>query len=196
MYFVSNAQKQLGVGISTRISGNGFGATYSFKLMYKNNRSLFGISPLIQKQNFNLYGMQVSYEYTFFGDNISHKKNRLELFCFLNTSYNNGIQKKLQLKTEGVNNDNARINTNGKLKTIENYGGFGLRIKMSNNFLWTNSIGFGDVYTINHCCFKNIEQNYTVIMLRTGLIYRFSINKNNRYNYKYKQGETIVVTLM
>ena len=192
VFLISNAQNQFGVGISTRISGNGFGTTHGIKLMYKHNRSIVGISSLIQQQNYNLCGIQVSYEYTLFGNNISYEKNRLELFCFLNSSYNNGFQKKSQQRNQDVNSDNNNVNINNKLRTIENYGGFGLRLKISQNFSWINSIGFGHIYAINSCCFKYVETNATAILLRTGFSYSFNVHKKN----KIKTSESSYVSLI
>ncbi|HWY33492.1 MAG TPA: hypothetical protein VNX68_02525 [Nitrosopumilaceae archaeon] len=184
------AQKRVnsfGVAFTSAITGSGHGTSYSPRLFFKSNRNLFSAGPVIQKRNFHLSGVQIGYEYTVFDgkasnrfgsdfENYSRKDGKVELFMFLSSSYlYSAYLGKSEIKMEnGMSNDRIPVSIEHfKFKTIENYTGFGMRIKFTEQFKWYSAVGFGGYMTLDGPCDKHRNKQDISLLLKTGLSYQF-----------------------
>lgn len=170
--FNGNAQTQFGIEATSSVTGSGQGAQHSPRVFYKYQKSAVAIGPIIQKQGLNFSGLQIEYQYNLYGDDHDIITDNLELFCFINSIYNNTVLSKNEIKREGIlSSDKSNSFINFKYKTVENYIGLGLRLKITNDLLWLNAIGFGAYYSFenNHNVYHN--QKGVALLLRTGLVY-------------------------
>ena len=177
-YFNGFAQNKFGIEAVSTITGSGHGTQYSPRIFYNHQKSTISIGAIIQKQKPHLSGAQIEYQYSLYGGDQDIRNERLELFCFINSIYNYAYLGKNEIKREeSLCSDKNKSFIDFKYKTIENYVGVGLKLKITNNILWSNAIGLGVYHS-----FENNDNNYHaqqdfVILLRTGLSVSFK-NKN------------------
>ena len=159
-----------GLSVSGMICADGYGTQYLPTLYYKKNRSCFFAGSIIQKKKANLSGVQLNYEYTLVKEDDAYS-GRLELFCFATGLYQNkAILGKQTLHEESVANPEFNENMcEIHFKTMEVYGGFGLRIKLFKNVKWTNSIGGGGYTSFNSPCNLYYATHNFGLILKTGI---------------------------
>lgn len=168
-----------GLSANATLSGAGFGSQYNICGSYHFNNSTISAGPVFQHRNGNYSGINASYEYTLF-DGSAHDYDcynfrKLELNSFITTTFHhNAILGNKQLRTEKKVNPESAVNY-GTLKytAIEAYVGFGLNLRISSRFKWTNAIGFGGWTTLKG--YDNVyrEKQCCSIMLRSGFSYQF-----------------------
>ncbi len=152
---ISNRNNSFSVIAATEVAANGYGTLYNPMLCYAKGRSSYAIGPTIQKQKMNFCGMQFNYDYTIAGENTPCAADmfnpRLELFCFVTTAYNkNALLSKYTIKQEREDTYNDKQNLSKlRFQSVEAYGGFGLKIKLTEKIKWTNCIGAGGYASLN-----------------------------------------------
>ncbi len=166
--------QNLGFIASGMISANQYGGQYSPMLYYKKTRRTYSIGPIIQNKTLNLSGVQFNYDYTIVGEdaigNEAYNKN-LELFCFITTSYyrNASFGKKAvweeHMANQGYEGDVCKL----RFKSLEFFGGVGLKIKLFKNIKWVNSMGLGSSASFNFPGHLYHDAFNTGLILRTGI---------------------------
>jgi hypothetical protein len=166
--------ENLGFIASTMISANQYGGQYSPMLFYKKNRRTYAIGPVIQNQRMNFSGVQLDYKYTIVGVDVPGDEpynENIELFCFVTAAYyNNALLGKRavweeHMANEGYEGDVCKL----RLKSVEVFGGAGLKIKLFKNIKWVNSVGLGSstAFHLPHHLYH--EAINTGVILRTGI---------------------------
>jgi hypothetical protein len=164
----------LGFIASGMISANQYGGQYSPMLYYKKSRRTYSIGPVIQNKTLNLSGVQFNYDYTIVGEdaigNEAYDKN-LELFCFATTSYyNNASYGKRAVLEEHMANRNYEGDVcKLRFKSIEVFGGMGLKMKLFKNIKWVNSIGLGSSTSFSFPKHLYHDAINTGLIIKTGI---------------------------
>ncbi len=178
IYLNGMSQNQFGIEAVSTITGSGHGTQYSPRIFYKHQKSTISIGSIIQKQKMHLSGWQAEYQYHLSGNNKGEASERYELFCFINSIYNNGYLSSNEIKKEEMlSSDKSNSYINFKYKTVENYIGFGLKLKLINNLWWSNAVGFGGYYSFENNNNMYHEQQSVSLLLRTGLSFHFENNR-------------------
>ena len=170
--------ENLGFATSSMISANGYGGMYSPMLYYKKDRRSYFIGPIIQNQKLNFSGVQLNYDYTIVGEDVPetqpYNKN-LELFCFFTAAYHyNAALGKRALWEEHMANSEYEGNVcNLRFKSVEVYGGVGLKIKLFKNFKWVNCLGLGGYTSFNSPDNLYYKANSLGLILKTGISFDF-----------------------
>jgi len=170
--------ENLGFASSSMISANGYGGMYSPMVYYKKDRRSYFIGPIIQNQKLNFSGVQFNYDYTIAGEdapgNEADNKN-LELFCFVTAAYHyNAMLGKRALWEEHMANSEYEGQVcNLRFKSVEVYGGVGLKIKLFKNFKWVNCLGLGGYSSFNFPGHLYYNANSLGLILKTGISFDF-----------------------
>jgi len=172
--------ENFGVRASTTVSANRFGAIYSGSVSYKFNTHTFSVGATAQNKKFKPSGLQFNYEYTLM-DGSKHygsKIDRLQLYAFGMTTYHNNVflgKSACEEEQSTVADDDRRPVDMScvKLKAVDAYAGFGLRIAFLQNFKWYNSIGIGGYNVLNAPSGLYYNSRSMGLMVRTGISYQF-----------------------
>lgn len=172
--------ENFGVRASATISGNRFGAIYDGSVFYSQNAHTFSLGVTAQKKNFKLSGVQLNYEYTMM-DGSKHygsKIDRLQLYAFGTVTYHNNVflgKSACEEEQSGSGDAERRpVDMSGvKLKAVDAYAGFGMRIAFLQNFKWHNSIGIGGYNVLNAPAGLYYNSRSMGLMVRTGISYQF-----------------------
>jgi hypothetical protein len=159
-----------GINFSGLTSGSGHGVNINPSFFYRFKKNLIAIGPNIQRDYFNLSGIQTYYQHDF-----AANFNQWILFYHMNILYH----MKANLGPTGTE---QYINIYGnisdfKYNTFEHYMGFGLRKTIAEQLNFESSIGLGAYYTLN--AFEQTNQipfradNDLSLMLKFGLTYDF-----------------------
>lgn len=170
--------ENLGFIASSMISGNQYGGQYSPMMYYKKDRRTYAIGPVIQNKSLNLSGMKFNYEYTLVGldapGDEGYYKN-LELFCFVAAAYYyKALLGKRAVWEEHMANQSYEGDVSKlRFKSMEIFGGVGLKIKLVKNIKWVNSVGLGRSESFafpDHLYHDAINIG---VILRTGISFDF-----------------------
>ena len=171
--------ENIGIAAMSSISANGYGGMYTPMLYYKKDRRTYFVGPVLQNQRLNLSGLQFNFAYTIAGQeargNEAYNEN-LELFCFLTSSYYfNAYMGKRTLWEEkrtnsGYEGDLCKLT----FKSVEVYGGVGLKLKIFKNCKWINSVGLGGYTSIDFPGHLYYNASNMGLILKTGISYDFA----------------------
>ena len=170
---------KFGVSANSSISGAGFGTMYTPGLFYQKNDCKIELGMNVQKRKLNVSGMQVNFEYTLFDDSKGCYEESLagdiELFVFSTIKYNSNayLSTSVIKKEKMINKDDKIPYENLKYTAIEGYVGVGLKIKLTENLKYNNSIGFGGWTTLKGENGLYRDYDGISICLTTGLSYDF-----------------------
>lgn len=167
------------IAMTSSITGCGQGVYYVPFIVLHSKIGFFALGPTIQKEKMNFSGFQLNYEYNLLGKNPADSNyfDRLELYTFLNGSYQfNAMLSQTSQKNELLaiqNNPNPTL-----LRVFEGYAGMGIRIELFTNLKWFNCIGFGGYKILDAPANLIHDKKGLGMFLRTGLSYEF--DKSNR----------------
>ncbi|HEX7412550.1 MAG TPA: hypothetical protein VF411_00800 [Bacteroidia bacterium] len=169
--------KNLGLAVSSMVGPDGYGILYLPTVYYKSNRSSYSMGPVIQNQKMNVSGAQFSYDYSVVSEGEADNKN-LELFFFAKGLYQgNALLGNQSLYKESLaNSENSANASQAHFKSVEFYGGFGLKIKLFKNVKWINCIGAGGYANFdspNRFYYSEYSNHHLGVMINTGLSFAF-----------------------
>jgi hypothetical protein len=173
----SRTKGHIGFRASATLSANRFGIIYTPGLLFRHNRSLLAFDAAIQRNNSNISGIQLNYEYTL----VDPYEQRdcyldwLELYFFINAGYhNNAMLGKALSEEEYASNPELQTDLSTlRLKAADAYAGFGVRILINRNLKWFNSIGIGGYEVLNMPKGLYYNDKALGLMIRTGISYQF-----------------------
>ena len=160
-----------GLAVSGMFNADGYGIQYLPSVYYQKNRGTYFIAPIVQKQKANVSGVQLNYEYTFVAAGEADGAKGLELFGFATGLF----QSNALLGKQAVYNEHMKYPESTedvsklRIKSIEAYAGFGLRIKLFKNIKWVNSIGGGGYASFNVPANMYYANHNFGLMLKTGI---------------------------
>src|ERR1700758_2782517 len=173
------AQKgNMGIGLFSGVSCDGYGIEYLPNIYYKNKRSSYFVAPTIQKQKANLSGIQAIYQYALTGREVPGPlEGELELFVFAIAGYHHNAM--LGKALEWDEQKSNPLYTENKIyqdrfTSVEAFVGVGLNIPFLKRFKWTNCIGVGGYTSFNYPTNFTDKFYYSphaigCLMLRTGI---------------------------
>jgi hypothetical protein len=123
-------------------TGSSFGMSLNPSLCYKHKKHLLAFGPNIQRDHFNISGLQTYYQKDF-----AASINNLVLYYHLNLIYHFGAFLGPSAMERHMNIYGSR--TDFRFNTFEHYAGFGARKVMSDQIYLDTSIGLGAYYTMN-----------------------------------------------
>jgi hypothetical protein len=182
--FSQNGTKQgykLGLGAASGVSGNAHGIIYDVSTHLYNGKNLFGIGACIQKRKESLCGFKINYMHFITGKeklvngNFESKNgySRSQLFFYSSMQFiKNGYLSFGAVKREEVLYPKSEIPSdfsNFKLSTAEACVGFGINIKITEQLVWSNYIGFGAYYHLNYTKPMYTEKAAPMLVLGTAL---------------------------
>jgi hypothetical protein len=167
------------IAVTSSITASGQGVYYAPFIILHSKIGFFALGPTIQKEKMNFSGFQLNYELNLLGKNTTDSNyfNRLELYTFLNGSY----QFNAMLSESSQKNELLAIQNNPSptlLRVFEGYAGIGIRFELFSNFRWFNCIGFGGYKILDAPSNLVHDKKGLGIFLRTGISYEF--DKKNR----------------
>jgi len=177
-----NAQAyKLGLGVSSSISGNAHGTIYDVSSHLYNGKNLFGIGACIQKRKENLCGFKINYMRFVTGKEVlanekfkaKNDNSRTQLFFYSSVQFiQNGYLSFGAVKREEVlypKSETPSDFSNYKISTAEASVGFGINVKITDQLVWSNYVGFGAYYHLNYTKPMYTEKTATMIVLGTAL---------------------------
>jgi hypothetical protein len=182
--FSQNKTKQvykLGLGVSSSVSGNAHGTIYDVSSHLYNGKNLLGVSACIQKRKENLCGFKINYMHFITGKEVLVNGNfeakngytKTQLFFYSSVQFiKNGYLSFGAVKREELLNKNSEVASdfsNYKLSTAEACVGFGINIKITEQLVWSNYIGFGAYYHLNYTKPMYTEKAAPMLVLGTAL---------------------------
>ncbi|MBC7864001.1 MAG: hypothetical protein IAF38_13575 [Bacteroidia bacterium] len=178
-----------GLRMSFFVSAAGFGGLTSPQFYYEQKKLQVFAGPVLQKGFKHLSGGMFGCEYSVTGTEQKRDNDwatyeyatNMQLFFFANaivqrtallSKMNADIEERVALR-EGTPIGIVR------LKTLELYGGFGVRVNCLKSLKWIGSIGIGGYYTAKNSYNLYREKTALGIILNTGLSWSFNTNQNN-----------------
>ena len=181
LFSQKNQNYKLGLGISSNISGNAHGTIYTLSSHLYNGKNLFGIGACVQKRKENVCGVKLNYMRFITGKEVKVNEkfepldgySRTQLFFYSSVQYiQNGYLSFGAVKREELLNNNSEVASdfsNFKLSTAEACIGFGLNIKITEQLVLSNYIGFGAYYHMNYNKPMYTEKAAPMLVLGTAL---------------------------
>jgi hypothetical protein len=173
----TNLKGNFGFRVSNTISANRCGSIWASSLSYTVGRKTLYGGVMMQKNKLHLTGMQLGFEYTLLDPNLNQDCNLdwLELYAWINSGYHDNVYvNKYVCEEERRGNPELKLDIeNHSFKTVETYGGFGVRINILKNLKWMNSIGIGGYRVLNPENELYYNHQGIGLMLRTGLTFQF-----------------------
>lgn len=172
---------KLGLGISSNLSGNAHGTIYTISSHLYNGKNLFGVGACVQKRKENLCGVKINYMHFITGKEVLVNEKfepkdgygRTQLFFYSSVQYiQNGYLSFGAVKREELLNIKSEVPANFSnytLSTAEACAGFGINIKISEQLVWSNYIGFGAYYHLNYSKPMYTEKAAPMLVLGTAL---------------------------
>jgi hypothetical protein len=184
--FAQNTLKgNLGIRGTASISANRFGTLYCPSLFYKSERSLLSFGINFQERNSYATGLQLNYEYTLVdpSKDLDCNLEWLELYAFLNFNYHyNAFLGKSVCEEERYCNKELTVDPGKiKLKAIDNYIGFGIRIMLTQNIKWFNGVGIGAFNVFNSPDELFYNNKGLGLLMRTGISYQFGRKTQSKF---------------
>lgn len=176
---------KMGFGIASDFSDNAHGTIYTVSSHLYNGKQLFGIGPCVQKRKGNLCGLKINYTRFVIGQEVMVDNDfeaedgysRVQLFFFSSVRcIVNGRLSFEAIKSEesyGKNDQNIIDFSNKKLSTLDACLGFGLNIKITNQLVWYNSVGFGAYYHLNYKKVMYTEKIAPMLVVGTALRWNY-----------------------
>lgn len=169
----------IGTSFYGQVSANGYGSSYSLMPFIKTGRRSLFAGPVIGKRKFQLSGFQANYTYSLTGpDAPGYIEGMPELFVFVNGAYhfNARLGKRTLQEEDCANPFSKELDAASmRFRSIEVYGGVGLRIRFANHFKWVNAVGLGGYHTFDFPEKQGLfySQRNAGLVLRTGIMYEF-----------------------
>jgi hypothetical protein len=175
--FKNHNDQNFGVRISLIGSASGLGSFYCPQLYYSRNRFTFLGGPMVQFRKKNISGAIAGAEYSVIGkknnDWLNPAKECADLFFFATAVYQDAAY---------LSNTNVRVESRYgketgvaydklKVKTVELYGGFGIKAEFLPHLQWTGSIGLGFYSSGKSSAALYRDNTGLGLILRTGFIY-------------------------
>ncbi|MDF2436018.1 MAG: hypothetical protein K0Q95_394 [Bacteroidota bacterium] len=187
--FSSKAQLKikgnLGLRVGGTLSANRCGTILAPSVFYSSGRSTILAGITMQRAKKHISGFQLGYEHTLLDPdkNTDCNLDWLELYAWLNGSFHRSIYlSKSMCEEERMGNRELKIEVEKlTFKTVEAYGGFGVRIDLLKNFKWFNAIGIGAYKVFNPHPALYYNKSGVGLMMRTGLSYNICKPKKTKY---------------
>lgn len=172
MGFSQDEKLKIGLKLSTYVSGNGFGGTFSSGIYLKKGRSLLEVAPNFQYKDSKIKGGSLSYEFSLEEGDAS-PGNRVDLFVFASGRYfrNASLCKKAAKIERQVNNESKIDFNKAEFGTFEFYAGVGARYCLNQKFKISAGMGFGGYYTYSGQTNVYRETSSPSLTLKTSLAY-------------------------
>lgn len=185
LYAQGRSNAYLGIRGSASVSANRFGTIFCPSLFYRSGSSTIALGVTIQKHRLNASGIQLNYEYTLLDPSRDGNCyiDWLELYAFANlTYYNHAFLGRSVCEEEQLTNPELRVDLSAlKLKALDAYTGFGLRIALGKNFKWFNGVGIGGYSVFNSPEGLFYNNKGLGLLVRTGISYQF--RKQGKSNF-------------
>jgi|GEM_PF-2119505 len=165
----------IGIRGTAGVSANGFGTILTPSLFYKRGNSTIAFGAAIQKHRFNSSGLQLNYEYTLLDRDAGCYIDWLELYSFTSvTYYHNATLGKAVCEEEQRSNSELSVDlTQLKLKALDVYTGFGVRVVLGRNVKWFSGVALGGYNVFNSPGGLYYNSKGLGLLVRTGLSLQF-----------------------
>jgi hypothetical protein len=172
-----NYNRCFGIRGTASISANRFGTIYCPSLFYKSGNSSIAIGAAIQEHRLSASGLQFNYEYTLLDPsrNADCYIDWLELYTFASvTYYNHASLGKTVCAEEHLSNRELAVDPAAlRLKALDTYAGFGLRIALGKNLKWFNAVAIGGYSVFNSPGGLYYNNRALGLLVRTGVSWQF-----------------------
>lgn len=171
-----------GISIGSHVSGNSHGTLFDASVSLYNGKNAFSAGACVQKRTMQICGGSFNYTHILTGkEDFSERSlkygiddSKLQLFCYSTASYlqNAALSYNAVKCEEALMQNKNEFPSNGnaiRLSTAEITAGFGLNIKLSKQLVWSNYIGFGAYYRLNHTAGMYCEKAAPMLSLGTAL---------------------------
>jgi hypothetical protein len=172
---------KFGLNAYSAFTGSGIGTFYNLGVYVAKKRNLFSAGITVNKTNASISGINANYECTVMGDNFEYNSDNyyenIDIFAFSSAFYRPfcTLTKQMLAMENNKGSDFRKTLENTKIKTIEGYFGFGVRIKISKCIKWVNCVGFGGYYSCNRPMgLISGDKSQTSLIFKTGLSFRFN----------------------
>lgn len=175
--YARKPERHFGVSAGSGLSANRFGTVYSPSVFYMSGRHLYSAGLTLQKGRTDVTGVRGNYEFTLLDGNTDEVNiSWLELFVFANASYySNASFGKSLCEEELAGNPELRTDLHQlRLKAIDSYTGFGLRVDFLKNFKWFGCIGIGAYNVLNAPADLYYSSHGAGLLYRTGISWQFA----------------------
>ncbi|MCW3104962.1 MAG: hypothetical protein JWO09_3402 [Bacteroidetes bacterium] len=165
----------VGIRGAASVSANGFGTILCPSLFYKRGNSTIAFGVAFQKHSFSSSGFQLNYEYTLLDRNAGCYIDWLELYSFANlTYYHRATLGKAVCEEEQRSNSELSVDLSQvRLKSLDAYAGFGVRIVLGKNLKWFNGVALGGYSVFNSPEGLFYNSKGLGLLVRTGLSWQF-----------------------
>ena len=167
----------LGAGLTAQINANGYGSSYLPSVSVTRKRTTLNLSPIIQKRQLNLAGVQLSCQYALTGEPVTGERAP-ELFLSVQSAYYaDALMGRNTLKNEHIANDRATEDNVDDLQftSAEIFAGVGLRIRLAGNLRWVSTVALGGntSFRFPSCQDMYFNGKNFGLSLGTGFLYNF-----------------------
>jgi hypothetical protein len=139
----------------------------------------------LQRNRTNISGISLNYEFTLLDPNLQNDcyLDWIELYSFAYLGYHEkaflgkGVCDEENSSNKELTIDPSRM----KLKAIDAYAGFGIRILLNKNLKWFNGIGIGGYQVLNSTKGLYYNANGIGLLIRTGISYQFAERNNANF---------------
>ncbi len=176
----SNQGKQIGVGLYSQVSADGYGLTNLPTVYIRNKQEVLFAGIALQKCLHTPSGIKIGYSYTVNNPYDQYGFARTsEFYFYADLGYN--LRAKMgdaTLRDEyTADAQAAEINVSSlRFNSVEGYAGFGVRRIFLKHFSWDTSLGFGGYYSLDFPDKFRLyySQASLGLQLRTGITYTLS----------------------
>lgn len=159
---------------NSQVTASGYGAQWVPSLIFTHGQNALSAGAILSKDGAELAGVKIKYEYTVTGQLVGDSANRLELFFFANAAYyhNATLGSRVAQQENQVNPDMSLVYLHGmRFKSVELYGGTGLRVPFLKRFKWINYAGVGYYQSLSSECSKLYREAKGLgLFLSTGIL--------------------------